>query len=34
MQSFLVVHLLDETGKLPDNIIEGLIVRQMHFLVL
>jgi len=34
MQSFLVVHLVDEMGKPADDIIEGLIVRQMDFLVL
>src|SRR6187401_493867 len=34
MQTFLVVHLLDEMGKLSGDVVVGLIVRQMYFLVL
>jgi hypothetical protein len=33
MQPFLVVHLLDEMGRRLGDIIVGLIVRQMDFLV-
>jgi hypothetical protein len=32
MQSFFVVHLLNEIGKLFEDVIVGFIVRQMEFL--
>jgi hypothetical protein len=34
MQSFAVIHLLDEMRNALDDIVVGFVVRQMHFLVL
>lgn len=34
MQSFAVIHLLDEMGNALGDIVMGLVVGQMHFFIL